>query len=222
METLSSRYAMALRESASWYGAVTIDELAGRVCDALLVLIPADGVGWNEICMPDGALRVLARPQDYFPSRHERLAELASHEPVSPGSRADDRALRARPGVDHDQRAVAGDQGRHRRGQAEPARAHSREVGEPRRARSKPPGARLRLRPQRDEPGTARLRPEPAGRRLGSSLPRHRRSGSHDGRHLHGRLGAGVLLLQDAVRVGRIHPRSSAPSTERSRYSSAP
>lgn len=48
METLSSRYAMALRESASWYGAVTIDELAGRVCDALLVLIPADGVGWTR------------------------------------------------------------------------------------------------------------------------------------------------------------------------------
>lgn len=221
METLSSRYAMALRESASWYGAVTIDELAGRVCDALLVLIPADGVGWNEICMPDGALRVLARPQDYFPSRHERLAELASHEPVSPGSRADDRALRARPGVDHDQRAGPAIKADIDAGKLSPLglirvkSANPGELGQNHQV----------LACGYDLNGTSlalHVHDPNRRRRLGSSLPRHRRSGSHDGRHLHGRLGAGVLLLQDAVRVGRIHPRSSAPSTERSRYSSAP
>jgi DNA-binding NarL/FixJ family response regulator len=82
MQSRTLRLEAALRASADWQTAETIDELARRASDALLDLIPADGSGWNEIGLRTGALRVLASPSDYFPDHHEDLAELIHENPL--------------------------------------------------------------------------------------------------------------------------------------------
>jgi DNA-binding NarL/FixJ family response regulator len=82
MDVTTGRLRAALRRSADWQAAATIDELAQQACETLLELIPADGAGWNEIARRSGATRVIARPSDYMPDQR-RLTELIHENPLA-------------------------------------------------------------------------------------------------------------------------------------------
>jgi DNA-binding CsgD family transcriptional regulator len=83
MKTASARIEAALRMTAEWQAAATVEELAHAACDALLRLIPADASGWNEIDLRNGTVRVLSSPRDYFPEHDETLAALVHENPLT-------------------------------------------------------------------------------------------------------------------------------------------
>lgn len=92
MQLTAARLEAALRATAEWQAAATIDELAREACDALLRLIPAEASGWNEIDLRTGGVRVLTSPRDYFPEHDETLAALVHENPLTETERTGGKA----------------------------------------------------------------------------------------------------------------------------------
>jgi len=82
MALRSDRLEEALRATAEWQAAATIDELAREVCASLDGLIASDGVGWNEVDVAGHRLRALTFPTGYFLTGHDRLAALIDENPL--------------------------------------------------------------------------------------------------------------------------------------------
>ena len=82
MALRSDRLEKALRATAEWQAAATIDEFAREVCASLDGLIRSDGVGWNEVDVTGRRLRALTFPTGYFLTGHDRLAELIDENPL--------------------------------------------------------------------------------------------------------------------------------------------
>lgn len=73
----------ALVAAGEWHGATTLDELATVATSTLHELIPADGVGWNEVDVGGREVRVTTSPSDYFrPDVADALNRLIGQHPV--------------------------------------------------------------------------------------------------------------------------------------------
>jgi DNA-binding CsgD family transcriptional regulator len=65
-----------------WHRAGSLDELAECAVVGLRRLIPADGVGWNEIDVAGREIRIIVDPPDYLAPPLEALARLIHQNPI--------------------------------------------------------------------------------------------------------------------------------------------
>lgn len=80
--TVSNKdFRAAFAAAGEWHATTTPEEFAAVATATLHELIPADGVGWNEVDVAGRALRLLTSPSDYG-APFDRLGELIHENPI--------------------------------------------------------------------------------------------------------------------------------------------
>lgn len=79
---MRGRLEAGLRVAAGWHEATSVDDLVRTACTDLAGLIAADAVGWSEIDVRSGAIRIFALPEGLTPDHEDMLSELLYENPL--------------------------------------------------------------------------------------------------------------------------------------------